>query len=141
MILVHTIVDHDDHLRLQSPAFSIQPRYRAKVIESDIHERSNEPTSLAVHGVFRASGKVGNKKSNEFLGRLSPSLVHDLRNTLGARRLDRSIDTLANRINEGNLAPSKISRNEFQVTFSTLHTSILPRGTDKNPLLGTFFVS
>lgn len=42
------------------------------MIESDIHERSNEPASLVAHGVFRASGgKVSNKKGNEFLGQLS----------------------------------------------------------------------
>ncbi|KYN09407.1 hypothetical protein ALC57_18469 [Trachymyrmex cornetzi] len=65
MILVHTIVDHGDRLRLRSPVF-------AKVIESDIHERSNELASLAARGVFRVSGgKVSNKKSNEFLGQLS----------------------------------------------------------------------
>lgn len=32
------------------------------MIESDIHERSNEPASLAVHGVFRASGKKITKR-------------------------------------------------------------------------------
>ncbi|KYN39699.1 hypothetical protein ALC56_06194 [Trachymyrmex septentrionalis] len=44
----------------------------AKVIESDIHERSNELASLAARGVFKVSGgKVSNKKGNEFLGQLS----------------------------------------------------------------------
>lgn len=65
------------------------------MIESDIHERSNELASLAAHGVFRASGeKVGNKKGNEFLGRLSRSRPKKH----AARRLDR-IDSLASRTN------------------------------------------
>ncbi|KYM88080.1 hypothetical protein ALC53_03182 [Atta colombica] len=93
MILVHTIVDHGDRLRLRSPAFSILPRILwrsgqgeficaeillrdmrrytiavpAKVIESDIHERSNELASLAACRVFRGR----DKKGNEFLDQLS----------------------------------------------------------------------
>ncbi|EGI67511.1 hypothetical protein G5I_03904 [Acromyrmex echinatior] len=119
MILVHTIVDHDDRLRLRSPAFSILPqilwrsgqgeficaeillrdmqRYTiavpAKVIESDIHERSNELASLAARGVFRVSdGKVSNKKGNEFLGQLSH--VRPKKHE-APHRLDRSIVSLA----------------------------------------------
>lgn len=37
------------------------------MIESDIHERSNEPASLAAHGVFRASGGKVTKRVTNFL--------------------------------------------------------------------------
>ncbi|KYN06809.1 hypothetical protein ALC62_02192 [Cyphomyrmex costatus] len=71
----------------------------AKVIESDIHERSNELASLVARGVFRVSGgKVSNKKGNEFLGRRVRLKKH------AARRLDRSIVSPAatERIDDGN---------------------------------------
>lgn len=68
------------------------------MIESDIHERSNELASLAARGVFRVfGGKVRNKKGNEFLGRLSRVRPKE---HAAAHRLDRSIVSPAERTDE-----------------------------------------
>lgn len=61
------------------------------MIESDIHERSNEPASLAAHGVFRASGGKVTKRVTNFLAGSARSRPKELH----AECLDRSILSLS----------------------------------------------
>lgn len=56
------------------------------MIESDIHERSNELASLAAHGVFRASGGKITKRVTNFLADSGSRPKK-----YAARRLDGSI--------------------------------------------------
>lgn len=63
MILVHTIVDHDDRLRLRGPVFSILPRIlwrsgQGEFIRAEILLRDMQRYAIAVpviFGLFRYS--------------------------------------------------------------------------------------